>query len=146
VTAGKGAGFLPGELDEQFAPFFAPFKGVFDQVLGKSQTDAMMKGGRIEAKPIDYIRGLTFEDAFVILDEAQNTTPDQMKLFLTRIGENCTVIVNGDITQKDIPGYCGLEDAANRLKGLAGVTIVQFTEDDIVRSGLVKEIMKRYRN
>lgn len=144
VTAGEGAGYLPGELAEKFAPFYAPFKGVFDAVLGPGQTDAMTKSNRIEAKPLDYIRGLTFDDAFVILDEAQNTTPEQMKLFLTRIGRNCTVVVNGDTEQKDLKGISGLEDALRRLDGLASVGICEFDVEDIVRSGLVKDILRRY--
>lgn len=144
ITAGESSGYLPGELEEKFAPFFAPFRGVFDQTLGVSQTDAMIKSGRIEAKPIEYLRGLTFDDAIVILDEAQNVTPHQMKLFLTRIGKNCTVIINGDITQKDIPGPDGLSDAIRRLETLEGVQVVHFTEDDIVRSGIVKAILQRY--
>lgn len=144
ITAGESSGYLPGELEDKFAPFYAPFKGVFDQVLGVSQTDAMTKSERIVAKPVEYIRGLTFNDAFVILDEAQNTTPAQMKLFLTRIGENCTVVINGDTSQKDIPGKDGLSDAVERLDGLNGVSIIRFTEDDIVRSGIVKDILRRY--
>lgn len=146
VTAGKGAGYLPGELEEKFAPFFEPFYNTFAQAFGKSHLENLMRSERIVAKPLDYIRGLTFDNAFVILDEAQNTTPEQMKLFLTRIGEHSKVVINGDVTQKDIQGLSGLEDALRRLRGLGGVTMVEFDEDDIVRSGLVKEIIKRYRN
>lgn len=141
-----GMGFLPGDISEKFAPYFAPFRAVMDEVLGASHVDNLIKLGKIEIQPLEYIRGLTFDDAMVILDEAQNTTPGQMKLFLSRIGENARVVVNGDISQKDIPGDSGLEDAMHRLRGLNKVGYVEFTEDDIVRSGLVKEIIKRYRN
>lgn len=141
-----GMGFLPGDISEKFAPYFAPFRAVMDEVLGASHVDNLIKLGKIEIQPLEYIRGLTFDDAMVILDEAQNTTPGQMKLFLSRIGENARVVVNGDISQKDIPGDSGLEDAMRRLRGLHKVGYVEFTEDDIVRSGLVKEIIKRYRN
>ncbi|MCY1361775.1 Protein PhoH [compost metagenome] len=90
------------------------------------------------------MRGRTFKNAVIILDEAQNTTPTQMKLFLTRIGEGCTVIVNGDITQKDIPGASGLGDALLRMGGIPGVEIVRFTSADVVRSGLVQKIVEAY--
>jgi phosphate starvation-inducible protein PhoH and related proteins len=146
VTAGKGAGFLPGELDEKFAPFFEPILNILGPILGKSHVENLMRNEKIVAKPLDYIRGLTFDNAFVILDEAQNTTPEQMKLFLTRIGKHSRVVVNGDVSQQDIPGLSGLQDALNRLQGLGQVGIIEFTEDDIVRSGLVREILIRYRN
>lgn len=145
IEAGEGLGFLPGTIHEKFAPYFAPFRAVLDEVFGASHVDNMIKLGKIDIQPLEYIRGLTFNNAIVILDEAQNTTPTQMKLFLSRIGEYSKVIVNGDITQKDIPGDSGLIDAIDRLEGLRGVEIVEFDEDDIVRSGLVKEIIKRYR-
>lgn len=146
VEAGGGLGFLPGNIHEKFAPYFAPFRAVLDEHFGAAYVDNLIKLGKIEIQPLEYIRGLTFENAFVILDEAQNTTPMQMKLFLSRIGEYSTVVVNGDITQKDIEGQSGLQDAIDRLTGLDAVNVVEFDEDDIVRSGLVKEIIKRYRN
>ena len=146
VEAGQGLGFLPGTIHEKFAPYFAPFRAVLDEVFGASHVDYLIKNGDIEIQPLEYIRGLTFDNCFVILDEAQNTTPGQMKLFLSRIGEYSTVVINGDTSQKDIQGLSGLEDAMNRLDGLRQVGIVEFTEDDIVRSGLCKEIIKRYRD
>lgn len=142
-----GMGFLPGDIHEKFAPYFAPFKAVFEEVWGPGKTEYLIKAGVIEIAPLEYIRGLTFKNAFVILDEAQNTTPGQMKLFLTRLGEDAKVVINGDISQKDIPGQSGLEDAVNRLQGLNKYVYVhEFTEEDIVRSGIVKEILLRYRN
>jgi len=145
VEAGGGLGFLPGTIHEKFAPYFAPFRDVLEDYFGKSHVEYLIKTGAIEIQPLEYIRGLTFDDAFVILDEAQNTTPGQMKLFLSRIGNYSRVVVNGDVTQKDIDGVSGLEDAMDRLEGLKGVGIIEFDEDDIVRSGICKEIMKRYR-
>lgn len=142
-----GMGFLPGDIHEKFAPYFAPFRAVFEEVWGPGKTDYLIKSGVIEIAPLEYIRGLTFKNAFVILDEAQNTTVGQMKLFLTRLGEDAKVVINGDISQKDIPGQSGLEDAVNRLQGLNQYVYVhEFTEDDIVRSGIVKAILLRYRN
>lgn len=142
-----GMGFLPGDIHEKFAPYFAPFKAVFEEVWGPGKTEYLIKSGVIEIAPLEYIRGLTFKNAFVILDEAQNTTVGQMKLFLTRLGEDAKVVINGDISQKDIPGQSGLEDAVNRLQGLNQYVYVhEFTEEDIVRSGIVKAILLRYRN
>lgn len=146
VEAGHGLGFLPGTIEEKFAPYFAPFKQVLEEHFGASHLEYLLKRGTIEIAPIEYIRGLTFDNAFVILDEAQNTTPAQMKLFLTRIGQYSRVVVNGDTDQKDIEGLSGLEDASDRLEGLDQVGVCEFTEDDVVRSGLVREILRRYRS
>lgn len=145
IEAGRGMGFLPGTIEEKFAPYFAPFKQVLEAYFGRSHLEYLIRHGIVEIAPLEYIRGLTFDDAFVILDEAQNTTPAQMKLFLTRLGNYSTVVVNGDIDQKDIEGISGLEDAVSKLSGLDRVDCVEFTEDDVVRSGLVRDILKRYR-
>ena len=145
IEAGEGLGFLPGTIQEKFAPYFAPFRAVFDEVFGASAVDNMIKLGKIDIQPLEYIRGLTFDNCVVILDEGQNTTPSQMKLFLSRIGRYAKVIVNGDVTQKDIPGISGLIDAVNRLEHLEAVGVIEFEEDDIVRSGLVRDIIKAYR-
>ena len=144
VEAGKDWGALPGELEDKFAPFMEPFFDVLHKRLGKSQTEYFMKRGVIQAKPLEYMRGKTFENAFVILDEAQNTTPEQMKLFLTRIGENCKVVIDGDIEQKDVRGTSGLKDAIDRLESVPQIGMVEFGIDDIVRSGIVREIIIRY--
>ncbi|CAB4122193.1 PhoH Phosphate starvation-inducible protein PhoH, predicted ATPase [uncultured Caudovirales phage] len=144
VEAGESLGFLPGELEEKFEPFLRPFRDVLDERLGKTFVDYLIKIGRIEAAPMAYMRGRTFKNSIVILDEAQNTTPNQMKLFLTRVGENCRVVVNGDINQKDIIGQSGLDDAINRLSYIPSVKIVEFSRSDIVRSGLVQEIVQAY--
>ncbi len=144
VEAGENLGFLPGEIEEKFDPYLQPFRDVLNDRLGKSFSDYLIKSGKIEAAPLAYMRGRTFKNAFVILDEAQNTTPSQMRMFLTRIGQNCRVVVNGDITQKDIKTDSGLEDAVNRLSHIPAVKLVQFTKADVVRSGIVQEIIEAY--
>jgi phosphate starvation-inducible PhoH-like protein len=144
VEAGESLGFLPGELEEKFDPYLQPFREVLDERLGKSKVQYLLKEGRIEASPLAYMRGRTFKNAFVILDEAQNTTPTQMKMFLTRIGQDCTVIVNGDMAQHDLRGMSGLEDAVRRVTYIPAVKHVAFTRHDIVRSGLVGEIVQSY--
>ena len=144
VEAGESLGFLPGELDEKFEPYFRPFRDVLHERMGKGNADYLIRQGRIEAIPIAYLRGMTFKDCWVILDEAQNTTPKQMKLFLTRIGENCKVLINGDIEQMDITGVSGLEDACNRLQTVDGFNVVRFEQEDIVRSGFVQQVVEAY--
>lgn len=144
VEAGESLGFLPGEIEDKFDPYLQPFRDVLNERLGKSFVEYMLKIGRIEAAPLAYMRGRTFKRAFVILDEAQNTTPNQMKLFLTRIGHDCKVVVNGDIRQKDIHGQSGLDDAVNRISHIPSVKCVRFTRKDVVRSGLVQEIVEAY--
>lgn len=144
VEAGEKLGFLPGEMEEKYAPYLAPFRDVLDERLGKSYVDLALKRGKIEASPFAYMRGRTFKNALVILDEAQNTTPTQMKMFLTRIGENCTVVVNGDLNQKDIPGKSGFEDAIERLTFIPSISHVEFDHNDVVRSGICQEIVQAY--
>ena len=146
VEAGEHLGFLPGELDEKFDPYLTPFREVLNERLGKTKVDYLIKTGKIEATPLAYMRGRTFKECYVILDEAQNTTPTQMKMFLTRIGYDCKVIVNGDMSQKDINGNSGLEDAVKRLSFIPSVKHVRFTREDIVRSGLVQEIVSAYED
>jgi phosphate starvation-inducible protein PhoH and related proteins len=144
VDAGESLGFLPGELMEKFEPYIQAFRSVMNERLGKSSVDYMLKHGKIEAIPLAYMRGLTFKNAFVIMDEAQNATPAQMKLFLTRIGNNATVVVNGDLEQQDITGPSGLEDAVARVRSIASCRVVKFSSADIVRSGLVQQIVEAY--
>lgn len=144
VEAGENLGFLPGELEEKFDPYFTPVKEILIRRLGAGQTEYLIKAGKIEAKPLAYMRGITFQNAFVLLDEAQNTTPTQMKLFLTRIGEHTKVVVDGDIRQKDIRGESGLEDAVNRFRDKKWCTLIEFAHRDIVRSGLAREIVLAY--
>ena len=146
VEAGEELGFLPGEMEEKVAPYFAPIRIILEKRLGKGHVEALLKGGRIEFLPLAYMRGMTFERAFVLLDEAQNATPTQLKMFLTRIGEDTTVCVDGDLTQRDITGPSGLADAFRRLAGLRGVACVEFSKADVVRSGLVADIIGRYEH
>lgn len=146
VEAGENLGFLPGELEEKFLPYLVPFKDVFYETLGRTHYEYALKMGKIEGAPLAYMRGRTFKNAFVILDEAQNVTPVQMKMFLTRIGENCTVIVNGDLRQKDISGMSGLEDAVKRLSHLTQAAHIDFSTEDIVRSGFVQDVVEAYES
>jgi len=144
VEAGENLGFLPGELEEKFDPYLQPFRDSLYHFLGKGFTEYLIKAGRIEAAPLAYMRGRTFKDSWVILDEAQNTTPKQMKMFLTRLGDGCKMIVNGDIAQTDIHGKSGLQDATERLFYIPSVRVVKFKREDIVRSGIVQEIVEAY--
>ena len=144
VECGESFGFLPGELDEKTEPYYTPIKDLLYKIIGKGHTDYYIKRGIIEFRPLAFMRGSTFDDSIVILDESENTTPGQMKMFLTRIGENCKVIINGDIAQSDLKGNSGLSDALYRLKNVKKVGLVQFGIDDIVRSGICKEIIKAY--
>lgn len=144
VEAGENMGFLPGDLHEKFDPYFDAFRDCLNERLGKGVVECGMKNDRIVVAPLAYLRGKTFNDAFVILDEAQNCTASQLKMFLTRIGENCRVVVNGDVRQTDIGHQSGLQDAVDRLSHLASVYTHRFEHDDIVRSGLVRDIIQCY--
>lgn len=147
VEAGPSLGHLPGELDEKYLPYLVPFLDTFYEKLGKTFTDyAVNKSKSIEAIPIGFLRGRSFKDCLVILDEAQNTTPGQMKLLLSRIGTNCKMIIDGDIRQTDIKGPSGLSDAINRLKHIEGIAVVEFFDEDIVRSKMCKSIITAYNN
>ena len=145
VEAGENLGFLPGEVEDKYAVYIDAFRDILNERLGSGVVDYCLRHGRIVGAPLAYMRGKTFSNnTFVILDEAQNTTPAQMKMFLTRIGEHAKVVINGDIRQSDLRGPNGLEDAINKVKGLPGVYIHTFERGDIVRSGLVRKIMDRY--
>lgn len=144
IEAGENMGFLPGDLHEKFDPYFDAFRDCLNERLGKGVVECGLKNERIVVSPLAYLRGKTFNDAFVVLDEAQNCTATQLKMFLTRIGENCRVVVNGDIRQSDIGAKSGLKDAVDRLGHLDSVYVHQFEHDDIVRSGLVKDIIQCY--
>lgn len=145
VEAGEQLGFLPGALDEKFSVYIDAFREILAERLGAGTVDYCLRHGRIVAAPLAFMRGKTFNNrTFVILDEAQNTSLAQMKMFLTRIGEDCKVVINGDIEQSDIRGPNGLADAIGRLGGLPSVHIHRFEREDIVRSGLVRDIIDRY--
>ena len=146
IEAGTPMGFLPGELEEKYEPYLQPFRSVMIERMGVGAYECAIKNEKICPEPLGFMRGKTFDDAVVILDEAQNCTPAEMKMFLTRIGKNCTVIIDGDPDQKDIPGLSGLTDAVRRLAAVEDVMVVEFDEDDIVRSGIVRDILRAYRN
>lgn len=143
-AGGESLGFLPGELEEKYEPYLQPVRQILTEKLGKGAFDCALKNGKIEPVPLGYMRGRTFDNCWVILDEAQNVSPAQMKMFLTRIGENCKVIVCGDTDQVDIPGESGLRDAVHKLEGRNGVEVSRFTYEDVVRSGLCLMILKAY--
>jgi len=136
VTGSKSLGFFPGTMEEKIAPWVVPFTDVIRKRLGGGQYDIAMKNKSIEIIPFEVMRGRTFDKAFVILDEAQNTTPEEMKMFLSRIGKDSTVVINGDIKQRDIKVTSGLETVIRlvRTQGLP-VPVIEFGMDDIVRSG-----------
>lgn len=144
VEAGPTLGHLPGELEEKYMPYLVPFIDTFNEKLGSSFTDYCIKSKAIEAIPIGFLRGRSFKDCLVILDEAQNTTPAQMKLLLSRIGTNCKMVVDGDIKQCDLKGPNGLEDAVDKLEGIQGIEVVRFLDSDIIRSPLCKKIILAY--
>lgn len=145
VTSGEEHGFLPGDMNEKFEPYIAPLLECLSKIMGQGQVEALVEHEKIVFLPLAYMRGHSWDGAFVIVDEAQNITKTQMKLALTRIGEGTKCIVDGDLQQRDIEAY-GLDDAIQRLDGVKGVAVQKFTEDHIVRSGIVKDILKAYSN
>lgn len=145
VSAEEDIGFLPGKVEDKFAPYFAPIREIMNDHLGTSHVQNLIKNRKIEIAPIGFLRGHTFKNCFVLFDEAQNTTPNQMRLFLSRIGDNSHVCVDGDLAQCDIQGDSGLKDAIRRFEKLPEVGVARFTTDDIVRSGLAKKILEGYK-
>ncbi|EMB69132.1 PhoH family protein [Streptococcus mutans] len=146
VEAGESLGFLPGDLKEKVDPYLRPVYDALYQILGKEQTSRLMERETIEIAPLAYMRGRTLDDAFVILDEAQNTTIMQMKMFLTRLGFNSKMIVNGDISQIDLPKNVksGLVDASEKLKDIKQIDFVYLSAKDVVRHPVVAEIINAY--
>lgn len=145
VETGRGLGFLPGELEEKYAPYLDPFDQVFQRTLGKGFYEYALKNKDIEPKPLGFMRGASFENAIILVDEVQNMTKTEFKMLLSRIGKNCKVILSGDPDQTDIDDS-GLEDALYRLKGLENIEIVNFLDSDIVRSKMCKQIIMAYKN
>lgn len=146
VEAGEKLGFLPGDLQQKVDPYLRPlYDGLFD-MLGAETYERLVEKQIIEVAPLAYMRGRTLDDSFIILDEAQNTTPEQMKMFLTRMGVGSKVVVTGDVTQIDLPDRTrsGLVDALHILKNVDGIAQCYFTEKDVVRHRLVQEIIKAY--
>lgn len=146
VEAGESLGFLPGDLQAKINPYLRPLLDALNEMVNYDQIKTLMEQDVIEVIPLAYMRGRTLNDSFVILDEAQNTTISQMKMFLTRMGENSKIVVSGDITQVDLPANSksGLVDAQRRLKGIKGIAEMRLTKADIVRHRLVQEIVRAY--
>ncbi len=146
VEAGESLGFLPGDLQEKVDPYLRPlYDGLYD-VYGPEQVARALERNNIEIAPLAYMRGRTLDEAFVILDEAQNTTPEQMKMFLTRLGTDSRMVITGDITQIDLPRgkVSGLNDAIRVLDGIPGIAFHYFTGQDVVRHELVQRIIEAY--
>lgn len=146
VEAGESLGFLPGDLKQKLSPYLNPLYDAAEYVLSPNQIKRMEENGSLEIAPLAYMRGRSVNNAVMILDEAQNATRSQIKMFLTRLGENCQAIVTGDPSQTDLPFHSesGLEEALQILSGIKGVSVVRFTHNDTVRSRIVREIVRAY--
>ena len=147
VEAGERLGFLPGDMKEKVDPYLRPLYDALFDCMPPEQVERRIASGEIEVAPIAFMRGRTLADAFVILDEAQNTTPAQMKMFLTRFGQNSRMVVCGDPKQVDIPGgaaMSGLADAVSRLEGIEGIAVTRFSTADVVRHPIVGRIVEAY--
>ena len=146
IEAGEKLGFLPGDLQSKIDPYLRPLYDALYQIMGAESFQKNMEKGLIEVAPLAYMRGRTLDNAFIILDEAQNTTPAQMKMFLTRFGFGSKMVITGDITQIDLPGgkNSGLKDAARILGNVPGIGVIKFSEQDVVRHEIVGSIIKAY--
>ncbi len=146
VEAGERLGFLPGDLQSKVDPYLRPLYDALQEMFGLETYQKLLERGSIEVAPLAYMRGRTLSDAFIILDEAQNTTKEQMKMFLTRMGEGSKVVITGDVTQIDLPEgkTSGLKHATSILKGVEGIEVVELTAKDVVRHPLVMRIIKAY--
>ena len=148
IEAGEKLGFLPGDLQSKIDPYLRPLYDALYQIMGADSFLKNSEKGLIEVAPLAYMRGRTLDNAFIILDEAQNTTPAQMKMFLTRIGFGSKVVITGDSTQKDLPSgtISGLDVAVKVVKDLEGINICTLTSKDVVRHPLVQKIVKAYED
>ena len=146
VEAQEHLGFLPGTVDEKQLPYILPVRAILDKLLGSSFVNSLIRDRRIEVMPLAYMRGATFDDCYVVADEFQNATPGQVKMLLTRIGENSKVIINGDSKQIDIHGTNGLEDALKRLKWIPGLATIEFDRNDCVRAQIISDILSAYED
>jgi phosphate starvation-inducible PhoH-like protein len=146
VEAGERLGFLPGTIQEKVDPYLRPLYDALYDMLESERVEKLLERNVIEVAPIAFMRGRTLNDSFIILDEAQNSTPEQMKMVLTRQGFNSKMVVNGDVTQIDLPNgrRSGMIDAMEVLKGVEGISFVQFDDKDVVRHPLVQRIVKAY--
>ncbi len=148
VEAGERLGFLPGDLAQKVDPYLRPLYDALYDMLGVEKVEHFIEKGIIEIAPLAYMRGRTLNDAFIILDESQNTTAEQMKMFLTRIGFSSTALINGDLSQTDLPKHVtsGLKDALLVLQNIEGISVTRFESCDIVRHPLVQKIVDAYKN
>jgi len=148
VEAGESLGFLPGDLYEKINPYLRPLYDALFDMLEADHVKSLLEQGLIEIAPLAYMRGRTLNDAFIVLDEAQNSTPSQMKMFLTRLGFNSKAVITGDVTQVDLPSRrdSGLIQVNRILKNIPGIRLLEFTDKDVVRHDLVKRIIKAYEN
>ena len=146
-AGGEKIGFLPGDMEQKVDPYLRPLRDILHALLGKRQAEKRLADGRVEVIPLSFMRGLTIDNAAMIVDEAQNTTPGQMKMILTRLGGNGRIVINGDDSQSDLPrgAMSGLDDALARLSDVEGVACHCFSEDDIVRHPLVARIVRAYQ-
>ena len=146
-AGGERIGFLPGDMEQKVNPYLRPLHEILYHLLGRREAERRLADGQIEMIPLAFMRGLTIDHATIVLDEAQNMTPAQMKMTLTRLGGNGRIIITGDESQSDLSllGDSGLTDAMRRLNGIAGIAMHRFCEDDIVRHALVKNILRAYR-
>jgi phosphate starvation-inducible PhoH-like protein len=146
VEAGEKLGFLPGDMQNKVDPYLRPLYDALYEIMGTETYQKYLEKGMIEIAPLAYMRGRTLDDSFIILDEAQNTTPEQMKMFLTRIGFGSKVVVTGDVTQIDLPGdkKSGLKEVIKILKDIQGIEFIFLTEKDVVRHELVRKIIQAY--
>ncbi len=146
VEAGESLGFLPGDLEQKISPYLRPLYDAMEMLLPREQVRKLVESGVIEIAPLAYMRGRTLSNCVVILDEAQNTTKQQMKMFLTRMGENSKMFITGDITQVDLPKKLesGLKDSINILQEIKEIKIIYFNSTDVVRNALVKKIVQAY--
>lgn len=148
IEAGENLGFLPGDMQEKVDPYLQPLYDALYDILGPEKVNEYLEKNIIEVAPLAYMRGRTLDDSFVILDEAQNTTPQQMKMFLTRIGFDSKAVITGDVTQIDLPNHqnSGLNKAREILQGIEGIEFVFLSNQDVVRHKLVKKIIEAYEN
>lgn len=146
VEAGESLGFLPGDLQEKVDPYLRPLYDALHDIMGPEQTTRAMERGLVEVAPLAYMRGRTLDESYVILDEAQNTTPEQMKMFLTRLGFGSKMVITGDLTQIDLPRgkLSGLREAVRILGAIEDIAIIELEEADVVRHPLVRRIIRAY--
>ena len=147
VEAGESLGFLPGDLKEKIDPYLRPMYDALNSIMGSNLLNKMIEQNIIEVAPLAYMRGRTLNDSFIILDEAQNSTKEQMKMFLTRLGKNSKAVITGDITQIDLPNaFSGLVHVLPLIKDITGISICKFTDKDVMRHPLVKKIINAYES